>query len=197
ACDPAAVGARRAIAGQRRRLARAFAASPQDADPLPVSAPGQAVLVDTECRGGQEIPTENGFSGGGERRPVPGAKRSRVRPPGPQRGPVHARSSPPRHAARLGSRSEPAVSSAQPNVLLLVLDAARRDALEPYGAPAGATPNISALARRGHALAHAYSTASWTLPSHASLFTGLLPRALGLGQAPGGTPTGSRPVLEG
>jgi arylsulfatase A-like enzyme len=83
-----------------------------------------------------------------------------------------------------------------PNVLLVVLDAARRDALEPYGAPAGSTPAIASLARRGHALPLAYATSSWTLPSHASIFTGLLPSALGLGQAPDRTPAGAKPVLE-
>jgi arylsulfatase A-like enzyme len=83
-----------------------------------------------------------------------------------------------------------------PNVLLVVLDAARRDALEPYGAPPGSSPTIDALARRGHALAHAYATSSWTLPSHASMFTGELPRTLGLAQAPDGTPAGARPTLE-
>jgi arylsulfatase A-like enzyme len=82
-----------------------------------------------------------------------------------------------------------------PNILLIVLDAARRDALEPYGAPAGSTPAIASLARRGHALARAYATSSWTLPSHASLFTGRLPRGLGLGQAPGRTPDGARATL--
>jgi arylsulfatase A-like enzyme len=83
-----------------------------------------------------------------------------------------------------------------PNVLLVVLDAVRRDALEPYGAGPGSTPAIASLARRGHALPLAYSTSSWTLPAHASMFTGLLPRALGLGQAPGRTPAGVRPALE-
>ena len=83
-----------------------------------------------------------------------------------------------------------------PNVLLIVLDTARRDAIEPYGAPAGTSPTIEQLARRGHALPRAYSTASWTLPSHASIFTGLLPRQLGLCQPPGGTPQGAREPLE-
>jgi arylsulfatase A-like enzyme len=82
------------------------------------------------------------------------------------------------------------------NILLVVLDTARRDALEPYGAPAGSTPTLAGLARRGSALDQAYATASWTLPSHASMFTGLLPRALGLGQPPEGTPQGARPVLQ-
>jgi arylsulfatase A-like enzyme len=83
----------------------------------------------------------------------------------------------------------------RPNILLIVLDAARRDALSPYGAGAAATPAIDVLAARGTALPRAYATASWTLPSHASMLTGLLPRALGLGQAPGGSPQSARPVL--
>jgi arylsulfatase A-like enzyme len=84
----------------------------------------------------------------------------------------------------------------RPNVLLVVLDAARRDALEPYGAPPGSTPAIAQLARRGHAAAHAYATGSWTVPSHASLLTGMLPRALGLAQPPDGTAHSCRPLLE-
>src|SRR5205807_6526897 len=83
----------------------------------------------------------------------------------------------------------------RPNILLVVLDALRRDAIEPHGAPAGSTPAIAELARRGAAVPHAYATSSWTLPSHASMLTGLLPRQLGLGQPPGGSPHGARPVF--
>src|SRR5436305_8076717 len=82
-----------------------------------------------------------------------------------------------------------------PNVLLVVFDTARRDAIEPYRKEPGSTPAIAQLAGRGGALSSAYATASWTLPSHASMFTGLLPRALGLGQAPDGTPYGARTAL--
>ena len=82
------------------------------------------------------------------------------------------------------------------NILLVVLDALRRDAVEPYGAPPLATPAIGDLAARGAALPNAYATSSWTLPSHASMFTGLLPRQLGLGQPPAGTPQSARPQLE-
>jgi arylsulfatase A-like enzyme len=71
----------------------------------------------------------------------------------------------------------------QPNVLIVVLDAARRDALEPYGAPAGSTPTLAQLGRRGRALPDVYATACWTVPSHTSLFTGLMPRAAGLSRA--------------
>jgi arylsulfatase A-like enzyme len=82
-----------------------------------------------------------------------------------------------------------------PNVLLVVLDAARRDALAPYS-DAADTPTIASLAARGHVLARAYATSSWTLPSHTSLFTGLLPRSVGLGQPPDGTLASVRGMLE-
>lgn len=68
-----------------------------------------------------------------------------------------------------------------PNVLCIVLDTARADALEPYGAPAGSTPTLAQLASVGTAAPSTYAAASWTLPSHASMFTGLLPRATGIG----------------
>lgn len=72
----------------------------------------------------------------------------------------------------------------RPNIFVVVFDAARRDALEPYGAPVGSSPAIAQLARRGRALDPVYATSSWTVPSHASLFTGLLPRAAGASQVP-------------
>ncbi|MEX2459430.1 MAG: sulfatase [Actinomycetota bacterium] len=71
------------------------------------------------------------------------------------------------------------------NVLLVVFDTARADAFEPYGAPPGTTPVVADLARRGVAFPRAIATSNWTAPSHASMFTGLLPRAFGLA---GGVP---------
>jgi len=67
-----------------------------------------------------------------------------------------------------------------PNLVLVVLDTARADSVEGWGAPTGATPNLAALARAGNSAA-AYSTCNWTTPSHASMFTGLLPRSMGIG----------------
>jgi arylsulfatase A-like enzyme len=84
----------------------------------------------------------------------------------------------------------------RPNVLLVVMDTARADAFEPYGASAGATPAVAQLASRGVAPGDVFATGSWTLPSHASMLSGLMPRAIGLTQPPGGTPQGARPVLE-
>jgi arylsulfatase A-like enzyme len=84
----------------------------------------------------------------------------------------------------------------RPHVLLIVLDTARADAMEPYGAPPGTTPALAQLAADGRALPGVHATACWTMPSHASMFTGLLPRSAGLSRAPGGMPPGCRPVLE-
>jgi arylsulfatase A-like enzyme len=83
-----------------------------------------------------------------------------------------------------------------PNVILIVLDTARADALEPYGAPSGSTPAIADLARRGVALAQVQASASWTLPSHASMFTGLLPRDTGVLEGSAKTPQGARAAME-
>ena len=82
----------------------------------------------------------------------------------------------------------------KPNVLLVVLDAARRDAFEPYGAEAGSTPTIAQLAARGRALPEVYATGCWTVPSHASFFTGLMPRHAGLSRVQ--SPGAARPAIE-
>ena len=68
-----------------------------------------------------------------------------------------------------------------PLVLLVTLDTTRRDALGFYGAPSGATPFLDGFARRATVYARASSTSSWTLPAHASIFTGLDPREHGAG----------------
>ena len=66
-----------------------------------------------------------------------------------------------------------------PNVVLIVLDTTRRDHLGCYGGTAELTPTIDALARESVVYEQAFSTAPWTIPSHASLFTGLPPRTHG------------------
>lgn len=83
-----------------------------------------------------------------------------------------------------------------PNVLFIVLDTARADSFEPYGAPLGSSPAFSQLGRRGAVAPLAYSACNWTMPSHVSMFTGALPRTLGLGRSPNRKSSGVRPVLE-
>ena len=85
---------------------------------------------------------------------------------------------------------------AGPNVVLVVLDTARADAFEPWGARAGASPAVAQLARAGAAHPATLAPVGWTLPSHAALFTGLLPRDLGLHLVPDQNAAGYRAALD-
>ncbi len=80
---------------------------------------------------------------------------------------------------RAMKRLPPAAADA-PNVLLVVLDTVRADALGLYGYYRATSPNLERLARRGVLLEWASATAPWTLPSHASMFTGMWPHQLGV-----------------
>ena len=66
-------------------------------------------------------------------------------------------------------------AAARPNVVVITIDTLRADRLPAYGYTAVATPAIDRLAREGVRFAAAYSPVPMTLPSHASIFTGLLP----------------------
>ena len=68
-----------------------------------------------------------------------------------------------------------APASPAPNVLWVVLDTVRVDHTGPGGYDRATTPRLAALAAEGVTFERAYSTASWTLPAHASMFTGLSP----------------------
>jgi arylsulfatase A-like enzyme len=63
----------------------------------------------------------------------------------------------------------------RPNVMLIVVDTVRADRVSSYGYQRATTPYIDRLARAGIRFANASSTSSWTIPSHASLFTGVMP----------------------
>lgn len=80
------------------------------------------------------------------------------------------------------------------SIVLLTLDTTRPDHLSPYGAEDVETPHLQALATAGAVLEHAYATTPVTLPSHASLLTGLDPprhgvRNNGTHVLPDGIPT--------
>ena len=81
------------------------------------------------------------------------------------------------NSARGGRSGAPTTADgeAPPNVLLIVLDTVRADAMTPYGSPRDTTPNLARFAAKGAVFEEARSTAPWTLPSHASLFTGRWP----------------------
>ena len=65
-----------------------------------------------------------------------------------------------------------------PNVLLVVLDTVRAKSVSLYGYPKPTTPILEQLASRGVVFERALATSSWTLPSHASMFTGRYPHEL-------------------
>lgn len=67
------------------------------------------------------------------------------------------------------------------SVVLVVLDTTRADAVSAYGEVAATTPHLDALAADGLLYARAYANAPWTIPSHATLFSGLLPHRHGTG----------------
>lgn len=69
-----------------------------------------------------------------------------------------------------------------PNLLLIILDTLRRDRLSLYGSPRDTSPHLDAFAARSHVFTRAVSPAHWTIPAHASLFTGEYPSAHGMTQ---------------
>jgi arylsulfatase A-like enzyme len=78
----------------------------------------------------------------------------------------------------------------QPDILILMCDTARADAFGPWGGP-HPTPAISRMAAEGFVYDNAITPAPWTLPAHASLFTGRLPTEHGItGECLGWTPAG-------
>jgi arylsulfatase A-like enzyme len=68
-----------------------------------------------------------------------------------------------------------APSRGQPPVILISLDTLRADRLGVYGYDKPTTPNLAAVAAGAKLYTNAHATSPWTLPSHASMFTGLYP----------------------
>jgi tetratricopeptide (TPR) repeat protein len=69
--------------------------------------------------------------------------------------------------------------AARPSILLVTLDTTRADAIGPE-ARGVTTPAFDALAARGRRFRQAYATVPETLPSHASMMTGLYPAGHGV-----------------
>jgi len=62
-----------------------------------------------------------------------------------------------------------------PNVLIIIVDTLRADHLSPYGYTRDTSPYVNQLAQQGVLFDNAIAPSSWTLPSHASMLTGLYP----------------------
>ena len=77
------------------------------------------------------------------------------------------------------SRATNGASEPRPWILLVTLDTTRADAIGP-DAKGVETPAFNALTLRGRRFVQAYATAPETLPSHASMLTGLYPAGHGI-----------------
>jgi arylsulfatase A-like enzyme len=77
--------------------------------------------------------------------------------------------------------STPAASSTdrELNVILILIDTLRADHLGSYGYPRETTPFLDSLANEGAKFTRAYTHASWTKPSVASILTSLYPATHG------------------
>lgn len=73
-----------------------------------------------------------------------------------------------------------------PNVLIIVCDTLRKDVLGLYGGPAN-TPSLDILARDSMVYRNCYAPSPWTIPSHASLFSGIYPKEHGVHEFVGST----------
>ncbi|MBV8842187.1 MAG: sulfatase-like hydrolase/transferase [Bryobacterales bacterium] len=67
------------------------------------------------------------------------------------------------------------VSSPRPNILLITMDTVRADHLSLYGYERETTPRLSEFARSATLYKRAIAVSDHTLPTHASIFTGLYP----------------------
>ncbi len=61
----------------------------------------------------------------------------------------------------------------RPNIIILILDAVRARNVSCYGYPVKTTPHLDAFAAESVLFQRAFSPATWTIPTHASLLSGL------------------------
>jgi arylsulfatase A-like enzyme len=71
------------------------------------------------------------------------------------------------------------VQDDRPNVLIVLWDTVRADRMSLYGHTRATTPKLDAFAKEALVFERALSPGMWTLPSHASVFTGLPPTTVG------------------
>ena len=75
------------------------------------------------------------------------------------------------------------IAPEKPNIILVTVESLRPDHLASFGGPRKTTPNLDQLAEESVVYEDAHSVTSWTLASHASIFTGLYPSAHGANQS--------------
>jgi choline-sulfatase len=95
-----------------------------------------------------------------------------------------------------GSAAKPAGTGAEPRDLLLItVDTLRADRVGVYGGPAGLTPALDALGRRGAVFLDATAHVPLTLPSHVSILTGRYPLSHGVHDNSGSSLPDTVPTL--
>ena len=82
--------------------------------------------------------------------------------------------------ADVGTRSARPWGDTRPDVIVFLADTFRADNLAAYGGELGIAPNIDALATESACFVRAWSGGTYTLPGHATLFSGLLPLQAGV-----------------
>ncbi len=81
-----------------------------------------------------------------------------------------------RSRQRVEAESSDSTTQTTPSLIILIsIDTLRPDHLGQYGYPIDTSPNLDEFSREGVLFEDASSTAPWTLPSHASMLTGLYP----------------------
>ena len=120
--------------------------------------------------------------------PAPEAQRAPQRVRLPEAGAARARlrfavEGPPALTSFLEPRIVPLdapPADERPDLVLFLADTFRADALAAYGGAPETAPALNAFAQEARTFTRAWTTAPWTLPSHASLFSGLYPRQHGV-----------------
>ncbi len=171
-----------------------------DLDPGPLRRALQPGLDRREERNAQGSPGgARAVRGHGSRRCVPVRHRAGARPAESAGGPalVRSRAAVVALAMLAAACSRPAASSAKPGapVVLISVDTLRADHLPAYGYGGVRTPALDALARDSIVFENAYCQAPLTLPSHATLLTGLLPSQHGVRDNVGFRLAGTHPTL--
>jgi arylsulfatase A-like enzyme len=104
-----------------------------------------------------------------------------------------SRAEPVLDAAPKVAEKQAAAIAPPPLIILLSIDTLRADHLGAYGYERFTSPMLDAVAREGVLFEDASAPSSWTLPSHASMLTGLYPAShrliLNGGRLPDGIPT--------
>ncbi len=75
-------------------------------------------------------------------------------------------------ASALHGCGSPGNAPRRPHIVLITLDTTRADHLGCYGYPLPTSPRIDGLARESRVYTRMIAPATWTLPSHACIFTG-------------------------